>query len=287
MKIRINGSLLYFDVENPGLIPAKNHMQELPSMIVLHGGPGFDHTPYQSFFSALRESAQIIYLDQHGNGRSDAGSEKSWNFARWASDISEFCQTLSINKPIIFGHSFGGMVALEYAIRYPKQLSKLILCATSAKFDVEKIAQAFFKLGGDQAKQALLDFFNNPNEETKMRYASYCGPYGSVQKIDEKAIFYDRLKLKMDVQNHFFTQLIKIFDCTASLNTIQTPTLILTGKQDPLATVEMASILASNLGNKLYKHVIVPQTSHNLIWEKTELVMDNIKEFIEHCPSSL
>lgn len=282
MKININGSLLYFDVENPGLIPGKNTMQTLPVMIVLHGGPGYDHTPYQSFFSALRDTVQIIYLDQHGNGRSDPGSPESWNFQRWTSDIEKFCQALHIEKPVIFGHSFGGMVALEYAIKYPTQLSKLILCSTAAKFDREKIAQGFFQLGGPQAKQAFLDFFDNPTEETKTNYTQYCSRYVSVQKIDEQAIFYNRLKLKMDIQNYFFTTLSKTFDCTQNLTAIQAQTLILTGEQDPLTTVEMANIIAENLGNKLYKHVVVPQTSHNLIWEKTEVVMDNVQKFINN-----
>lgn len=280
MKICVNGDLLYFDVENPGLIPGKYGMQELPVMILLHGGPGYDHTPYKSFFSALRETVQIIYLDQHGNGRSDSGSFNSWHFARWASDISEFCQALHIDKPIIFGHSFGGMVALEYAIRYPHQLSKLILCSTAPRFDIEKMAEAFFKLGGIQAKQACLDFFHYPNDETKMQYALHCGSYGSVQPIDEKAIFYDILKLKMDIQSYFFTTLSKTYDCTDQISTIQAPTLLLTGAQDPLATVDMANVIASKLGPKLYDHIVVPNASHNLIWEKTSVAMDSVKKFI-------
>lgn len=158
MQININDALLYFDVENPGLVPGKSSMHELPVMIILHGGPGYDHTPYQGFFSTLRDKVQIIYLDLHGNGRSATGSPDSWNFLRWTNDISQFCKQLHIKNPIIFGHSFGSMVALEYAIRYPQELSKLVLCNVVPKFDIEETANIFYSLGGDTAKEAFLNY---------------------------------------------------------------------------------------------------------------------------------
>ncbi|MBY0502046.1 MAG: hypothetical protein K2P93_08635 [Alphaproteobacteria bacterium] len=83
MRININGSLLYFDIENPGLIPnQEGTMYELTPLIILHGGPGYDHTPYKFFFSTLRDLVQIIYIDQYGNGRSEPGIPGNWNFER-------------------------------------------------------------------------------------------------------------------------------------------------------------------------------------------------------------
>lgn len=280
MKVNINGDLLYFDIENPGLVPGKDNMHELPAMIILHGGPGYDHTPYQSFFSALRETVQIIYLDHHGNGRSAPGSPASWNFDRWTSDINEFCKILHIDRPIIFGHSFGSMVALEYAIRYPDSLRQLILCNVIPKFEIDEIANSFYKLGGDQAKQAFINFCANATDEAKKQYALFCAPHYGVQKIDEQSIFYNRLKLKMDILTYFYTDIIKSFDCLNRIDTIKAPTMILTGEKDPIASVKNADLVAQRLGKKCYRHVVVPDTSHNLIWEKTEVIMTNIKEFI-------
>jgi proline-specific peptidase len=281
MKVNINNNLLYFDVENPELIYQENKMKALPTMIVLHGGPGYDHTPYQSFFSELREVVQIIYLDQHGNGRSDPGSPASWNFERWAGDINAFCKLLHIQRPIIFGHSFGSMVALEYAIRYPDQLKKLILCNVIPQFDIESSAETFYQLGGEKAKQAFLNFCLHGNDESKNQYGIYCAPYYSVQKIDEQSIFYNRLKLKMDILEYFFKHILNHFNCLERIKSIQVPTLILTGEKDPIALIKSANLIAERLGEHCYRHIIVPSTSHNLIWEKTELVMRYIKEFIE------
>ena len=249
-------------------------------MIIIHGGPGYDHTPYQSFFSALRETVQIVYLDHHGNGRSDPGSPESWNLARWASDINEFCQILHIDRPIIFGHSFGSMVALEYAIRYPEHLERLILCNVIPKFDIDKTANAFYKLGGEQARRAFLNFCANATDESKKQYALHCAPYYAVQKIDEQSIFYNRLKIKMDILTYFFTNIINNFDCLDRISAIKVPVMILTGEKDPIAIVENANLVSQRLGEKCYRHVIVPDTSHNLIWEKTDVVVSNVKEFV-------
>ncbi len=280
MKIRINGDLLYFDVDNPGLIPNESGMQELPTMIVLHGGPGYDHTPYKTFFTALHRSVQIIFIDQHGHGRSASGSPETWNFERWSSDIDEFCNTLHINQPIIFGHSFGSQVAMEYAIRYSDNLNKIILCNVIPKFDLEESAQLFLQLGGESAKQAFLNFWENTSDESKQQYALLCSSFYGIQKIDEQKIFYNRLKIKMDVLDYFSKFLAKKLDFLERAHLIKKPTLIISGEKDPIATVKNANLLAQKLGANCYRHIIVPETSHNLIWEKNAAVMNSIKEFI-------
>ena len=70
MFVEINGAKLFFDVEGASLVPDGPRMRAKPTLLLLHGGPGFDHTLYKPAFSALANVAQIIYLDHRGNGRS-------------------------------------------------------------------------------------------------------------------------------------------------------------------------------------------------------------------------
>ncbi len=77
--------------------------------------------------------AQVIYLDLRGNGRSDAGPASKWSLEQWAEDVHSFCEGLSIEDPIVMGHSLGGIVAMIYAARYPDHPSKLILSSTSTQ----------------------------------------------------------------------------------------------------------------------------------------------------------
>ena len=71
MHIMVNGARLYFDVEGAGLVPDGPRMREKPTLLLLHGGPGFDHSMYKPAFSHLADTAQIVYLDHRGNGRSE------------------------------------------------------------------------------------------------------------------------------------------------------------------------------------------------------------------------
>ena len=133
MRVLVNGVRLYFDVEGAGLRPDGNRMSEKPTLLLLHGGPGADHSLYKPAFSALTDVAQVVYLDHRGNGRSDRASAETWTIAQWADDVKEFCDALGIVRPIIYGASFGGMVAMAYATRHPDHPAKLILITTEAK----------------------------------------------------------------------------------------------------------------------------------------------------------
>lgn len=84
MRILVNGVRLFCDVEGGSLVPDGPAMREKPTLLLLHGGPGFDHSIYKPAFSALSDVAQVVFLDHRGNGRSDPGPCESWNLAQWA-----------------------------------------------------------------------------------------------------------------------------------------------------------------------------------------------------------
>ena len=117
MHVSVNGVRLFFDVEGTKLVPDGPVMREKPVLLMLHGGPGADHSIYRPAYSALADIAQIIYLDHRGNGRSEDGPQQNWNLAQWGDDVRAFCDALGIANPIVLGASFGGMVALAYATR--------------------------------------------------------------------------------------------------------------------------------------------------------------------------
>ncbi len=133
MHVLVNGVRLFFDIEGAKLVPDGPVMREKPTLLLLHGGPGFDHSIYKPAYSALSDIAQIIYLDHRGNGRSEDGPPESWNLPQWGDDVRAFCDVLGIARPIFLGVSFGGMVALAYAAtRHPAHPCRLVLISTEA-----------------------------------------------------------------------------------------------------------------------------------------------------------
>src|SRR5260370_12938559 len=76
MHVSVNGVRLFFDVEGAKLVPDGPVMREKPTLLMLHGGPGSDHSIYRPAYSALADVAQIVYLDHRGNRRSKDGPRK-------------------------------------------------------------------------------------------------------------------------------------------------------------------------------------------------------------------
>ena len=83
---------LFVDVDGAKLVPDGETMRERPTIVLLHGGPGFDHTPYKAHFAELAEIAQVVYYDHRGNGRSEDGPREGWNLAQWGDDVRAFCE---------------------------------------------------------------------------------------------------------------------------------------------------------------------------------------------------
>src|SRR5690349_23178712 len=130
MYLKVNGTHLFFDVVGSGLQPTEEAMQPKPTLIALHGGPGFDHSYLRQDLDPLGEVAQVIYVDLRGQGRSARQSNEYYQVGIMADDIADFCAELGIEKPVVLVHSFGGFVALSLVLRHPELLGGLILFST-------------------------------------------------------------------------------------------------------------------------------------------------------------
>ena len=170
MRVDIGDCKLFFDVEGAKLRPDGATMREVPTVVLLHGGPGFDHSTFKPDFSRLSEIAQVVYYDHRGNGRSDRGDKAQWNLPQWGDDVRAFCEALGIDQPIVIGLSFGGMVAMSYATRHPDHPAKLVLTSTAARMRQDRSLEMFERLGGAETREAARRFFENPAPETMPDY---------------------------------------------------------------------------------------------------------------------
>src|SRR5262245_65467589 len=102
MHVLVNGVRLFCDVEGARLVPDGPIMREKPTLVLLHGGPGLDHSVYKPAFSSLADVAQVVFLDHRGNGRSEPGPRDGWTLAQYGDDVRSFCEALGIGHPIVF-----------------------------------------------------------------------------------------------------------------------------------------------------------------------------------------
>jgi len=79
--VDVGTARIYFDTVGSQLALAPESVSERPTLIVLHGGPGFDHTTLRPYFDRFADTHQVLYLDHRGNGRS-TGEPETWNLAQ-------------------------------------------------------------------------------------------------------------------------------------------------------------------------------------------------------------
>jgi pimeloyl-ACP methyl ester carboxylesterase len=175
MRIEVEpGIRLFVDIEGPGLVPDGPSMREKPTLILLHGGPGYDHSGFKPLFSRLADLAQIVYVDHRGHGRSDRRPSAEWTLDTFADDVVRLCDALGIVKPIVLGQSFGGFVAQRYLARHPAQPGKVILSSTSHHMGLDRKLAMFDKLGGGEARAVAEAFWSAPNAGTWAAYNRVC-----------------------------------------------------------------------------------------------------------------
>ena len=102
-------------------------------LLLMHGGPGADLYTMLSF-KPLSKELTLIFYDHRCNGRSTGVEVSSMTMENLTADADALRQALGFKQWAVLGHSFGGYVALEYALRYPDSLSQLMLVDTGADY---------------------------------------------------------------------------------------------------------------------------------------------------------
>ncbi len=126
-------------------------------VIVLHGGPDFDHGYLLPDLDRLEDAFRLIYYDQRGRGRSaDHVRPEDVTLASDVDDLDAVRQYFRLDAPALLGHSWGTVLALEYALRHPTRVSRLILMnpAPASASDVAALRKAYLeKLGAEMDRQ--------------------------------------------------------------------------------------------------------------------------------------
>jgi proline-specific peptidase len=278
MRVQVGDVRLFFDVEGAKLRPDGAEMREVPTVLLLHGGPGFDHSIFKPAFSAITDLAQVVYVDHRGNGRSDRDSRERWNLDRWGDDIRAFCDALEIERPIVIGESFGGMVAMAYATRHPDHPAKLVLASTAARMREDRSLEVFEKLGGAPARAAAQRFFDNPTQEAMAEYVKRCFPLYTRTPMGPELM--SRSVMNRELTSFFFTGEIRSFDLLPALRRIKCPTLITAGELDPITPIANSEDIAAAIPRGLVRFERFPGAGHGVHRDDPERFFRVLREFI-------
>lgn len=102
-----------------------------PALLMMHGGLGFDHTCFRPHFDRLADQCRVVYYDHRSNGRSGRPPLETFTMEQAADDAAALLDDLGIARAVACGHSYGGFIAQEFALRHPDRLAGLVLVDTT------------------------------------------------------------------------------------------------------------------------------------------------------------
>jgi pimeloyl-ACP methyl ester carboxylesterase len=280
VHVLVNGVRLFVDVANPGLVLHCHEMKEKPVLLMLHGGPGFDHAPFKEAFSTLRDVAQVIFFDHRGNGRSGGDDPATWNLAQWGDDVKGLCDALGIIKPVVCGLSFGGFVAQSYATRYPKHPGKLILLSTAAKIDFSVVFETFARIGGPEIGALAESYWTKPTLERRSIYRRRCVPFYRHRRARPVEPIHSLVRPEVALHFNGLPNEHGRFDFRQALATVACPVLMIGGEHDPIVPISLAEKTAWSLPSHLVRFERLANCSHDVHSDDPARVFSIIREFI-------
>lgn len=284
MRAAIRDTEIYFDIEGMGLAPDRGRMREKPTAFLIHGGPGGDHTGFKPGFSPLAERAQLVYFDHRGQGRSARGDVAKYTLDENVEDMEALRRHLGLGPIVSIGTSYGGMVAMAHAARYPASVSHLVLVVTAAHAGFNARARQIVAERGSAAQIAVCDELWAGRLDTVdklRRFYELMGPlYSTTHDPIAAAAVRGRGMLSPEALNMAFAPggFLQHYDLRPELARITAPTLILAGRHDWICPPEFSEeihrlIPGSDL--RIFEH-----SSHSIRADEPLAMLDAIAGFL-------
>ena len=273
--MRVNGVSLFVEVVGHG-----------PPLLLMHGGPGADHWTLRPF-RALSDRLTLVFYDHRCNGRSPGAPLSSMTWESLAADADALRRTLGYERWAVLGHSFGGHVALEYALRYPANLSRLVLLDTGgdARWGQEHASRLLARRGFPPETVALAHRFLNGRIEPReflpalFRLGKAYNPYLTMRQLVGDLLRGEwRSKMRPEALIYAAPNLIAGWSVMDRLGEITAPTLVMAGRDDFIFPPEHQAQLAAGIRGATLR--IIDRAGHNPHSERPVEVMAAVAGFV-------
>ncbi len=258
------------------------------SIVVLHGGRGIsDHRRDFAAFRPLADSYRVLAYDQRGCGLTSL--TPPYTFAQLADDLEAFrLEVCGGRKITLIGGSFGGMIALTYAVKYQAGLSHLILRGTAPSYHMQDdvfahLAERLPK--APSASEAMIRklIADGCEDDMELRLIWLAVQPLYFENFDPDAALRETREVHIHAETHrSLFQHDKYYDVRDQLSTITVPTFVVVGANDWICPPNQSRLIAERIpGAEL---LVVEGANHPVHIEESELVLGKIREFIARQP---
>lgn len=246
-------------------------------ILLFHGGLGLDHTYLTSYFNTLSDSYQLTYFDHRGNGRSAKPDDyATLDFDVFCDDADAVRQHLGHDKVIVIGHSYGGFIAQQYAIKYGQNLKGLVLIDTAPALDYQPQPS-----GTDEQLAAFGEAFTRPMNDdadwrniwtaiTPMYFHNYQESVGNA--LDEATHY-------VAAAWNQCMALLATYNTLEGLKDVTAPTLVVSGQHDFITPPEPGTKRLASLIPNATTHIF-ENSGHYPFIEEQDAFFTTLRDWL-------
>lgn len=246
--------------------------------LVMHGGLGLDHHYLRPGLDPLADTLKLVYFDHRGNGSSGRPPRDTLTHEQLCDDAAALATHLGIDRFALLGFSYGGFLALEFALRHPERLSHLLLMGTAPAFGYgERVRAHALRKGASAAMLAALEAETPATDGDLRRQLETIWPLYFRRYRPAYARLLD--DVVFSVQGQPAAAVTRAYDVTNRLGEIRVPTLILAGRDDFVCPPDQAEILARGIPGAELR--IFEESGHMPFVEEPEATLHAIRGWWE------
>jgi proline iminopeptidase len=248
-------------------------------LIVLHGGPGLDHTHLRPWLDPLGDERRVLYVDERGQGRSDRVDCETLSLEVFALDVDLLAVALGLERFALLGHSFGAIIATYHAINVGTAEAYVISGGGDSSERLMADVEASLAAMGEEGK-AIAESWE---WEKTVATPEDCAELMRIQTPfhfngTPPAGFAEDTVYVPEVLRHFAKEGYGDFDYTPDLGRVAKPTLVVVGAEDRTTTPRAARVLHDGIrGSEL---AVLDGAGHMSMIEAQQAYLGAVKGFL-------
>jgi proline iminopeptidase len=248
-------------------------------LIVLHGGPGLDHSMFRPYLDPLGDEFRLLYVDERGQGRSERVDPTTLSLEVFARDVDLLADALELDSFALLGHSFGAIITTYHATELGTAAAYVLSGGGDSSEALDADVEAALAALGDNRETITASWEAEKTLETDVQLKQVLRDQMPFHfHGDPPPGYAEETVGSPEVLRYFANIGYGAFDYRPKLGEVGKPTLILVGEYDRTTTPRAAHVLHDGIPHS--ELVVIPDAGHMSFVEQTKPYIAAVRRFL-------